>query len=219
MKTIFKKELILTIFLLFFAIYNSAQTKRQFSGAVEIIDASPVTYNVEDNLTLQCNNESGEFYGKFVMIGDIVVDGNGNSFQIDYIAPNPSSTIFCTAKCLDGIEAAAGYTGVLFRPTTKGLYLSGANIPSNVQSTALNAALLSIDSKTPNYYSGSSLPAGSTYSIDDVVFNSVNSTIYKLTSSGWTIVTGIQDSYAWPATAEPVAAKGTVVKNGNDSQY
>jgi hypothetical protein len=218
MNMIFDKKLIIVVVLTFCAVYNSAQTKRQFSGSVEI-DATPLTANVLDALTLQCNNENEYFYGQNVMIGDIVVDGNGHSFEIDYISPNPTSTIYCTAKCLDGVDAAPGTTGVLFRPTAKGLYLSGANIPSNVLSTALNAALLSIDSKTPNYYFGSTLPAASVYSIDDVVFNTVNSTIYKLTSTGWVAVTGIQDSYSWPATAEPLAAKGTVVRNLNDMLY
>ncbi len=218
MKKIFTKKQILISLLVLCTLNGIAQTKTQFSGSVEI-DASPIISSVETNLTLQCNNEHDYFYGKYVMIGDIVVDGNGHSFQIDYIAPNPTSTIYCTAKCLDGVDALSGITGLLFRPTTKGLYLSGAGAPAGVLATALNAALLSIDSKTPNYYSGSALPTASGYSIDDVVFDDTNSSLYKLTNSGWISLSSIPDSYSWPPTDEPIAAKGTVVKNLNDGQY
>ncbi|MTK52681.1 tail fiber domain-containing protein [Paludibacter sp.] len=218
MKTILSKNIISLIVVSFFALHLCAQTKRQFSGAVQIMEATPVNPNVENALTLYCPVENEFFQGSGVLVGDIVIDATGHSYEIDYISPNPTSTIYCTVKCTDGIDASMG-TGVLFRPTTKGLYLSGAEIPSNVLSTAINAALLTIDANTTNYYSGAVLPASSTYKIDDVVYNSTSAALYKLSSSGWITVTGIQPSFAWPATDEPVTTKGAVVQNFNDNQY
>ncbi|MDP4201626.1 MAG: hypothetical protein Q8861_02945, partial [Bacteroidota bacterium] len=109
--------------------------------------------------------------------------------------------------------------GVLFRPTTKGLFLSGADIPSNVLSTAINAAFLTIDSKTPVYYSGPTLPSASGYTIGAIVLKSTDNTVYKLTDIGWSSLSGITLSYAWPATDEPIAPAGSVVQNFNDNQY
>jgi hypothetical protein len=213
-----KKYIAIAFYIFLCILHSSAQTKRQYSGAVQIMDATPVTSNVANALTLYCPVENEFFQGSSVSIGDIVIDPSGHSFTIDYISPNPTSTIYCTVKCSDGIDANIGY-GVLFRPTTKGLFLSGADIPSNVLSTAINAALLTIDGNTPNYYSGSALPAPSGYSIGDVVYNTTNLTIYQLATSGWTSVSGIQTSFAWPASDEPVTTKGSVVMNANDNQY
>ncbi len=213
-----KKYIAIAFYIFLCILHSSAQTKRQYSGAVQIMDATPVTSNVANALTLYCPVENEFFQGSSVSIGDIVIDPSGHSFTIDYISPNPTSTIYCTVKCSDGIDANIGY-GVLFRPTTKGLFLSGADIPSNVLSTAINAALLTIDGNTPNYYSGSALPAASGYSIGDVVYNTTNLTIYQLAASGWTSVSGIQTSFAWPASDEPVTTKGSVVMNVNDNQY
>lgn len=218
MKTILSKNIITLIVVSFFALHLCAQTKRQFSGAVQIMEATPVNPNVENALTLYCPVENEFFQGSGVLVGDIVIDATGHSYEIDYISPNPTSTIYCTVKCTDGVDANMG-TGVLFRPTTKGLYLSGAEIPSNVLSTAINAALLTIDANTTNYYSGAVLPASSSYKTDDVVYNSTSAALYKLSSSGWITVTGIQPSFAWPATDEPVTTKGAVVQNFNDNQY
>ena len=213
-----KKNIIIAFYIFFFVLYSNAQTKRQFSGAVQIMESTPVNSTVSDALTLFCPVEDDYFQGSGVMVGDIVIDPLGHSFVIDFISPNPTSTIYCTVKCSDGIDASIG-SGVLFRSTTKGLYLSGADIPSNVLSTAINSALLTIDGSTPNYYSGLTLPVSSGYSNGDVVYNTTNLAVYKLTNTGWVTVSGIQPSFAWPPSDEPVTTKGSVVMNINDNQY
>jgi len=213
-----KKNIIIAFYIFFFVLYSNAQTKRQYSGAIQIMESTPINSTVSNALTLFCPVEDNYFQGSGVMVGDIVIDPLGHSFVIDFISPNPTSTIYCTVKCSDGIDASIG-SGVLFRSTTKGLYLSGADIPSNVLSTAINSALLTIDGSTPNYYSGSILPTASGYSIGDIVYNSVNLTVFKLTNIGWAIVSGIQPSFAWPPSDEPITTKGSVVTNINDNQY
>jgi hypothetical protein len=214
-----RKNIYLIIALIFACtIHCDAQTKRQYSGGVFIAEATPLISTSTNALTLQCFVENENFQGSNVQVGDIVIDNSMHSYEIDYISPNPTSFIYCTVKCLDKVDAAVG-NGILFRPTVKGLYLSGADIPSNVLSTALNAALLTIDGKTANYYTAATLPSSSGYSLGNVVLNSTTSTLYTLTSSGWAALSGIQDSYDYPASSRPAEATGTVVKNYFDTQY
>jgi hypothetical protein len=213
---LYRKILISTI--LSICLLNGfSQTKRQFSGAVQIAP-SPSGVPNQQNLTLNCVVENEYFQGSNVQVGDIVIDALDHSFEINYIAPNPTAVIYCTVTCTDNVDAIAG-VGVLFRPTDKGVFLTGADIPSNVLSTAINAALLTLDGQTANYYSGATLPPSSGYTIGDVVFNSVPSTVYSLTASGWSIVSEIQDGYDYPASSRPAEAAGTVVKNFYDGQY
>ncbi len=214
-----RKNIYLIIALIFACtIHCNAQTKRQYSGGVFIADATPLVSNSTNALTLQCLVENENFHGFNVQVGDIVIDNSMHSYEIDYISPNPTTFIYCTVKCLDKVDAAVG-NGILFRPTTKGLYLSGADIPSNVLSTALNSALLTIDGATANYYTGVMLPPSSGYSLGSVVLNSTTSLVYTLTTSGWAALSSIQDGYDYPASSRPAEAAGTVVKNYFDTQY
>jgi len=196
--------------------YNIAQTKRQFSGPV-IIAHTIITPGIENGFTLTINAETDYFRGANVLIGDVIIDVIGNSFQIDYIAQY-ASIIICTAKCIDGVDAFDG-DGLLFRPTSKGLYLTSSDIPSNVLATAVNSSLLTLNATTPTYYSGGTLPSSTGYSVGDFLFNSVSSVVFELTSNGWTVVSNIPMSYAYPATSESSVAVGTVVQNYFDNLF
>jgi len=210
------KRIILVLLFIACVLYNNAQTLRQFSGPVSIAH-TVITPGIENGFTLTISAATDNFKGENVLIGDMIIDVIGNSFQIDYIAQY-ASIIICTAKCLDGVDAFDG-NGLLFRPTSKGLYLTGSDIPSNVLATAVNSSLLTLNATTPTYYSGSTLPSSSGYSVGDYLYNAVSAVVYELTSNGWSAISNIPMSYAYPATSESSAAAGTVVQNYYDQLY
>jgi len=209
------KKWIFVLVLSFCALFSNAQTKRQFSGRV-LISPLPVAIDQAD-MTLEFNDDW--FLVTEIRVGDIVIDNKGNSFEITALnSACIGNTAFVRVRYLDGVTSTDGI-GVVYRPSEKGLALLGVDIPNNVLATAVNSALLTIDAKTSNYLSGSSLPPASGFALNDAVLNSGDNVVYKRTATGWSSVTGISTSYATDPLLAPAGTNGEVIQSDNDMNY
>jgi len=146
-----------------------------------------------------------------VKIGDIFVDGMHKSFKFVYVDPSSYSTnLYADVISLDNVSPADG-DGVIFRPTSLNLPLV-ADV--DITTSILNSGTISINNAIPKYNTGVTLPLSTGATVGDVFSNSADSKIYILNSSGWTEITGIGDSYAYPdMKTEPIQPVGVVLKN------
>ena len=192
-------------------IASSGQTRRQLSGRFNIIEVSK-TGDLNYRIIGDFSDPLSTFQAGDVKVGDRIVDLSGNSFLINVIATS-GVRITAETSALESKDAVLG-EGMLFRPTGKGFPLTVSDLPAALNATLINSAVLTIDEKTAVYSSGTSLPE-STNSVGDVLFNTAESKIYRLTAAGWSPVpdNDIQLSYNSDMSSTPAGNKGDLIRN------
>jgi len=162
---------------------NNAQLLTSLSGSFNIKGLQQIadkTYTIDGIFT----DPNSVFSSNDIQIGDVIVDYFGNSYSITAITQADHTYTTCTSLENSPSAVRGIGMGVLYRPTNKGLSLGAVDAPSNLVTKIVNSSLLTIDSKTPVFSSGTTLPTFA-YSIGDVLVNTNNNTYYRLTSSGW----------------------------------
>lgn len=195
----------------------NAQSLKQFNGQFNITyinSTGSLSYDINGTFSDAANF----FNANNAKVGDRIIDSYGNTFEILTINVN-GSTINTTAKAFDNNPPTIGI-GVIYRPTKSGFPLTALNTPATVLTVASNTATLSIDDHIPSYTSGTSLPILSG-TLGDVIFNTSDQLIYKLTSTGWISVqtSNIPMDYSMPATSAPPGSKGDVIISFWDNLY
>jgi len=154
-----------------------------------------------------------------ISIGDRIVDGNGNMFEILTIQGVNGSEISALSKALNGQAPIIG-TGILYNPTSSGYPMMAVGTSELVMANVINTSNVSIDANIPKYSFGTLLPT-STYSVGDVVQMTSDLKLYKLISTGWSQLAegDIPTSYSNPVTDTPPGSKGEVVLSYWDGQW
>lgn len=192
--------------------YNSlGQIKRQLSGRFNIIEVSKIgdlSYRIIGDFSDPQNN----FSAQDVRLNDRIVDITGNSFTISSITV-AGVRITALTTSLESKDGVLG-EGMIFRPTGKGFPLTVTDAPASLNTTLINSAVLTIDEKTAVYSSGNSLPESSNV-IGDVIFNSSEAKIYKLSSTGWIVISDdeIPLSFDPDISSTPAGTKGSLIRN------
>lgn len=200
---------VLSLALILHTTISRGQSLKQFNGqfSISYINANGgMNYDINGTFS----DGASTFSASQVKVGDRIIDPAGNTFEILTVSAN-GSLISTTSKGFDPTPPGIG-VGVIYRPTVNGFPLTTVNTPPTVLTTALNTAMININSTIPSYGSGSSLP-GSAGSIGDVVFNTGDNQIYKLTGSGWiSIAAGtLPIDYSSPVTSAPAGTKGDML--------
>lgn len=196
-------------FLFLCASLTHAQTLRQFNGLFNI---QQVTAMGVDQYQIKgvFQDQSNIFQAREAAVGDRIIDQNGTMFEVLSLSFN-GSEIDVVAKKFGNSPAPYLGDGLLYRPTSKGFPLVTNNATLTVMTNAQNTAFLSIDKSIPNYDSGSVLPV-STSKVGDVILNTSDSKVYRLTQSGWITVDNIPYQFGFPDNA----TKGDVITYAMD---
>ncbi|TDE48476.1 hypothetical protein E0H99_16795, partial [Flavobacterium sp. GT3P67] len=209
------KIYIIAFGLLFFGLSVNAQTIKRFNGQLNITAVeyvSSFSYNIQGLF----NDSGGSFSASEANVGDRIIDINGNTLEIVTVSVS-GSTIIASTKTFDANTPQLGL-GVIYSPTASGFPLITFNTPAGVLTAALNTATLSIDAKFPKYSSGTSVPVASGV-VGDVILNTGDSKMYKLTVSGWTVITAIPDDFSSPVSSAPSGTVGDVIRSYWDGYY
>ncbi|MFV8328485.1 hypothetical protein ACNQGH_21590, partial [Flavobacterium sp. ZS1P14] len=209
------KIYIIGFILLFFNLSSQAQTLKQFNGQLNIKSVTApggMNYLIKGDFI----DLSGSFDAGGVSVGDRIIDANGNTFEIMSLTVD-GSEISTTSKAFDALAPQLGL-GIIYSPTDSGFPLITTNTPQGAFIAALNTATLAIDAKLPKYSSGTSVPVSSSV-VGDVILNTSDSKVYKLTGSGWVVITAIPDDYSSPVSSAPPGTVGDVIKSFWDGQY
>ncbi len=194
------------ILLLCLSLGTNAQTILQLNGQFTITRIKSLTGNFE--ITGDFVNVN--FAASQVKVGDRIIDAGGNTFEILTVT-FAGAQVTTTCKAFDKNPPVMG-TGILFRPTVSGFPLISTNTPATVLTSSLNTGTISINNAIPNYSTGSVLPS-SAGAIGDVVYNSSDLTLYRLTVSGWVSIVknSIPKDYSSPVTSAPAGNKGDLI--------
>lgn len=206
------KNYIISFFLFFLSAVSLtvyAQTKKQFSGSLLILEVS----GSGDNRYLfrgLFSDPSNTFTANNVKASDHIIDVGGNTFLIESVTTSGSEVIATTIS----LNKNAGQLGdgIVYRPTPKGLPLTVSGVASNLMSSVINSGSITIDEKTSSMMSGNSIPTSS-FSIGDVLLNTNDLGLYRLTNGGWTQISSseISTSFEPDAASIPPGKKGDVV--------
>lgn len=210
----FKYSLSLLAFLLILSSSIYAQTVKQLNGQFTI------TYiNSTGNNSFEINGDFADpgFSANQVKAGDRIIDAGGNTFEI-LTAKASGAQVNTTTKAFDKKPPVMGQ-GMIYRPTRSGFPLITTNTPATILTSALNTGTISIDNAIPSYKAGSALPSSSG-TVGDVVYNSGDLTLYRLTASGWVAVAKneMPTDYSDPVTSAPPGKKGDIITSYWDNK-
>ncbi|PRY53538.1 endosialidase-like protein [Arcticibacter pallidicorallinus] len=187
---------------------TTAQTVRQFNGLYNISLIKSINGGYDMSGTF--SDLSNIFTASNVVVGDQVVDANGNTYAIQKITSVSGSVISVETKGFNSNYPTMGQ-GIIYRPTVSGYPLIANSTPSNVLNTVLNTSTIAISSDIPKFLSGTSLPNISSKS-GDVVLYAITNSFYKLLATNWQeLVVTPMTSFATSISSVPVNAEGSIV--------
>jgi len=201
----------LLLLCLSFSLHVNAQLSSQLNAPAQLYNTRPAMSGASGALGVEILIENLTL-ATDVQIGDVFVDAKYKSFKFVYIdASSSGQNLVGDVISLETGNSPFNGEGVLYRPTTLNFPLTAG---VDLTTTILNSGTLSINNAIPKYNTGATLPPSTGAAPGDAIFNSTDNKIYILNSSGWTEITGIADSYAYPdMTSEPIQPAGIVLKN------
>lgn len=212
-----KFYLFLIVQILAAAVDSYSQTIRQFNGLYTISSIKSLGSN-QYEIVGNFSDISNTFSASQVIPGDHIIDPAGNTYAITTVSSISGIKISTIAIDLAGGKYPSMGGGIIFRPTENKYPLIANSSPANVLSNAINSATISINSDLPKFKAGSTLPTVS-WKIGDVVLYSPDSKIYRLSSAGWTQVSGTQTKYDSSVDKIPVGVSGTVIYLYSGKKY
>lgn len=194
-----------------------SQTIRQFNGLYAISTIKSLGSN-QYEIVGNFSDNSNSFSASQVIPGDYIIDPAGNTYSIITVSSISGVKISTIALDLAGGKYPSMGDGIIFRPTENKYPLIANSSPANVLSNAINTATLSINADLPKFRAGNTLPSA-TWKIGDVALYSPDSKVYRLTSTGWVQLSGIQTKYDSSVDKIVVGAVGTVIYLYSGKKY
>jgi len=211
-----KLRLLMMVFMLTVSVSYS-QTIRQFNGLYSISTIKSLGNN-QYEIVGNFSDNSNIFSASQVLPGDHIIDPAGNTYSIVTVSSISGVKISTVALDLAGGKYPSMGDGIIFRPTENKYPLIANSSPPNILSNAINTATISINADLPRFQSGSTLPASS-FKTGDVVLYTPDSKVYRLSSLGWSQVSGIPSKYDGSIDRVPVGSSGTVIYMYSGKKY
>lgn len=192
----------------------NAQTIKQLNGQFTITyinSAGSGKFDITGDFV------DANFSANQVKVGDRIIDAAGNTFEILTVS-FAGAQVITNTRSFDANPPVIG-AGMVYRPTISGFPLITTNTPATVLTNSLNTGTISIDNAIPSYAAGTTLPSSSG-TVGDVVYNSSDLTLYRLTASGWVSIPkgSIPVDYSSPVTSAPAGNKGDLIVSYWDNQ-
>lgn len=212
------KIVLVALFLVVLKFSASAQTITQFNGQFSILYVNTGQEANVFEIRGTFSDGASNFTADQVRVGDQIIDKIGTTFEILTVTVD-GSTINTTAKAFSGVPPGIG-VGIIYRPSARGFPLTTTNAPATALTSASNTAILAINAAIPNYTIGDALPVSSG-KVGDVIFNTSDGVLYKLTDDGWRTIPGdgIPTVFANPPSSADAGTKGDVFLSYWDSKY
>ncbi|WP_299578317.1 tail fiber domain-containing protein [uncultured Sunxiuqinia sp.] len=195
------------IILFVISLTGKSQTVSQFNGTFTISGVKMVDTLYQ--VTSSFSDVSSTYRAANILVGDQIIDGNGNSFEITEVSSVSGSQVIALVAALNGINPVLG-KGMIFRPTKSGYPLVTQNTSDAIRTSALNTTTISMNSDMPSYSSGIALPESS-FS-DGAMVRYVDGNFYKLNASSWQMISPtVTPKFSSDISSVPLMAKGSVV--------
>ncbi len=209
------KRKLLVIYLVFLMLSSSAQkTVRLFNGQLDIKNVYTLSTNSFYRIVGNFSDKGGIFNASQAMVGDVIIDAKGNAYLIQSLTTS-GATIDANTMALNAISPNVEM-GVIYRPTDSGFSLITTGTPEIALVASLNTATILIDRAMKKYNSGTTIPVFQ-WGMGDVVKNTSDGSFYRLSSSGWELVSSsdIQTVFSYPGSP----ATGDIIKMFMSGEY